>query len=438
MNDKTNTANPIKSSTRYEYTVVAINWFILGFVALDRLLIANLFPWIIPAFKIDYTQAGLLMAILGVTWSVSALVFGGISDKIGRRIIIIPATLLFSLTSWMSGLVTSFAQLLGLRAAMGVAEGAYYPTAIATVAEESKPERRAANVGFFLSAFPIIGMVVGPIYATTIATVWGWRMALYLTLIPGILLALLFWRMVHEPATTAARRQAKKEGRTETITESSEFKGWKHVFTYRNISLGALVAIFGMAWSFTFLTFGMTFLTQVRQLEPQAAGLTMAMLGVGGAIGSFLIPYFSDQYGRKPAMIVAAILTALSTLGLVFWAVSPWSLSLSVFLMGMFGYGMFPIITGAIPFESVPINLTASAVGVIIFVSEIIGGAGAPALGGMVADAYGLQFTIVTAGICAFLAAACSVGLKETAPKVLARRGAAGGANPGADGVNVN
>ncbi|KUO77613.1 MAG: hypothetical protein APF81_25490 [Desulfosporosinus sp. BRH_c37] len=438
MNDKTNKENLIISSTRYEYTVVVINWFIVGFVALDRLLIANLFPWVIPALKIDYTKAGLVMAILSVTWSVSALVFGGISDKIGRRIIISSATLIFSLLSWMSGLVTSFAQLLGIRAVMGVAEGAYYPTAIATVAEESKPERRAMNVGLCLSAFNMIGMVLCPIYATTVATVWGWRMAIYLTAIPGIILALLSWRMLHEPASTATRRQAKKEGRIEAEIESGESKGWSHIFTYRNILLGALVAIFCMGWSLTFLTFGMTFLMHVNQLAPQAAGLTMAMLGVGGAIGSFLIPYFSDQYGRKPAMIVAGILTAIATFSLVFWAVSPWSMSLCVFLMGMFGYGLFPIITGAVPFESVPINLTASAVGVIIFVSEIIGGAGASALGGMVADAYGLNFTIVIGGICALLAAACSFGLKETAPKVLARRGAAGGAKPGAAGTSVN
>ena len=437
MNDQTK-VNPIKSSTRYEYTVVAINWFILGFVALDRLLIANLFPWVIPALKIDYTKAGLIMSMLGLTWSVSAIFFGGLSDKIGRRIIIIPATIIFSLLSWMSGLVTGFAQLLGFRAVMGVAEGAYYPTAIATVAEESKPERRATNIGIFSSAFQIIGVVLCPIYATTVAMAWGWRMALYLTAIPGIILAILFWRLVREPASTAARRQEKKESRTEAETKSGEYKSWRYVFTYRNVSLGALVSIFCVGWSFTYLTFGMTFLMQVRHLAPQAAGLTMAMLGVGGAIGSLLIPYFADQYGRKPAMIVSGILTALATVSLALWAVNPSSMSLCIFLMGLFGYGMFPIITGAIPFESVPINLAGSAVGVIIFVSELIGGAGAPALGGIVADAHGLQFTIVIGGILALLTAVFSFGLKETAPKVLARRQAAGGANLGAAGTSVN
>ena len=97
--------NTERHSSGYEYTVVALNWFIFGFVALDRLLIANLFPWVLPALKMSYTQAGLVMSIVGVAWAVAAIVFGGVSDKIGRRIIIIPATFVFSLLSWMSGLV---------------------------------------------------------------------------------------------------------------------------------------------------------------------------------------------------------------------------------------------------------------------------------------------------------------------------------------------
>lgn len=435
MSEKPNMLNPVKS-TRYEYTVVALNWFILGFVALDRLLIANLFPWVIPALKMDYTQAGLVMSVLGVTWSVSALIFGGVSDKVGRRIIIIPATVIFSLLSWMSGMVTSLGQLLGVRAFMGVAEGAYYPAAIATVAEESKPERRATNLGIFQSAFSIVGMVICPIYATAIAMLWGWRAALYLTLIPGIVLALLFWRMVREPASTAAKRQTKNEGQKEVPAGSGESKGWTKVFTYRNVSVGALIAIFGMGWSFTILTFLMTFLTDVRQLTPQAAGMTMAMLGIGGAVGSFLIPYLSDQFGRKPMLILSGILTAVATYCLGFWAGSQLGVSLSIFFMGLFGYGLFPILTGAIPFESVPINLTASAVGVIIFIGEIIGASGAPAIGGIVADAYGLNFTLATGALSVLIAAVLSFGLKETAPKVLARRGAAG-ANPGAPGAGM-
>jgi MFS family permease len=422
MNDKTDKTNAVTLTTGYEYTVVALNFFIVGFVALDRLLIANLFPWVMPSLKIDYTQAGLIMAVLSLTWSVSAIVFGGVSDRIGRKIIIIPATIVFSLLSWISGMVNALGQLLGIRAFMGVAEGAYYPTAIATVAEESKPERRAANIGIFLSAFNIVGMILCPIYSTFAATHWGWRMALYLTVIPGILLALLFWRLVREPASTALKKQARKEARTTGETGPGGTKGWLHIFTYRNVIVGAFGAIFCMGWSFTILTFAMTFNTQARHLAPQIAGFTMAMLGLGGAIGSFVIPYLSDQLGRKAGIIFAGFCTAIATFALAFWSASVGGMMLCFFLMGFFGYGIFPILTGALPYESVPFHLTASAVGFIVFIGEIIGAAAAPAIGGMLADKYGLHITMASAAVSVFVATICAFALKETAPKVLSRR----------------
>jgi predicted MFS family arabinose efflux permease len=412
-------------STRYEYTVIALNWFILGFVFLDRLLIAFLFPWVLPALKMSLTQAGLVMSVLGITWAVAAIVFGGISDKVGRRIIIIPATLVFSLGSWLSGLVSSFATLLPIRGVMGIAEGAYFPAAVATVAEVSAPTRRATNIGIFQSAVAIVGMLIAPLYATAVATAWGWRMALYLTSIPGVILAILFWRIVQEPASTAARKQAKKARQFgAAVAEAGPSQGvsWPQVLKYRNVWLGAIVAIFVMGWSFTFLTFGMVFLTKVRQISPATAGPMMALHGLGGAIGYIGLTWLSDQVGRRTAMICGGILTAITTFGLVYWASTPSSMMLYIFLMGAFGLGMFPVINGPVAFEAVPISLAASSVGVIIFVGEVVGAAVVPALGGMLADARGLPLTMAAGAICAIIVAILSAGLIETAPKVLARR----------------
>ena len=151
----------------------------------------------------------------------------------------------------------------------------------------------------------------------------------------------------------------------------------------------------------------------------------MAMHGLGAAIGYFLLPWFADQYGRKTAMILAGILTAIATFCLAFWAFSGTAMTLCVFLMGLFGLGMFPVINGAVPFEAVPFSLSASAVGIIIFIGEVIGAAVVPAVGGVLADAYGLHITMAASAISAVLVAVCSLALRETAPKVLARRSTA-------------
>ena len=88
----------------------------------------------------------------------------------------------------------------------------------------------------------------------------------------------------------------------------------------------------------------MSFFTQGRQLPPQTAGFTMAMLGIGGALGSFAIPFLSDQLGRKAGIIFAGFCTVIATFALAYWSVSLPSMMLCFFLMGFFGYGIFPVL----------------------------------------------------------------------------------------------
>src|SRR3972149_2462823 len=149
---------------RYEYTAVLIHFFIWGFVALDRIAISFLFPLMLPELKMGFTEAGLVMSIVGLTWAAGGLIFGIFSDKYGRKTFIIPATIAFSILSWMSGLSRNFGQLLAIRAVLGLPEGAYYAAGTATIAEVSTPKRRGLMIGIHHSAWAIIGALLGPIY----------------------------------------------------------------------------------------------------------------------------------------------------------------------------------------------------------------------------------------------------------------------------------
>lgn len=407
----------------YENTVILINWCIFGFVALDRLLIANLFPWVLPELRLNFTQAGLIMSVLALTWAFGSMIFGGITDRVGRRVVILPATIVFSVLSWITGFATSIAMLLPIRGVMGLAEGAFFPAAIATVAEESTPNRRALNIGIFESAFAIVGILICPIYATAAAAAWGWRWAIFLTIIPGLILAALFWRFVREPASTAALIKARKEGNAAALkSDAGHSVSWGHILTYRNVIVCCFTAIFVMGWFFLFVSFGMLFLTRIRGFHPGQAGIIISMWGVGGVLGYLALTWLADQIGRKPAVIIGGVLTALATYMMAYGTTSRAGLMFSIFLMGLFGLGLFALSNGVLPFESVPRSLCGSASGLVVFIGEFVGAAILPALGGMLADKFGLQATMLACAACGILVAICGTALKETAPKVLARR----------------
>ena len=88
-----------KEEGYYEWRIVILLALLGGVFMLNRLTIVYLFPFIIPEFKISYAQAGGLTSVLAITSAIAIWFFGWISDRIGRKIILIPATLFFSLMS---------------------------------------------------------------------------------------------------------------------------------------------------------------------------------------------------------------------------------------------------------------------------------------------------------------------------------------------------
>ncbi len=402
----------------YEYTVLVIHWFIWGFVAADRLLIAYLFPMVLPDLKMSFTQAGFLMSILGIVWGIMAIFGGGISDKFGRKTVIIPATLIFSLTSWATGLARSFFQLSFIRGIMGGAEGAYYPTGVATIAEEARPSRRGLWIGLHQTGFPVYGLFLAPIYATQIGSAYGWRWAFYLTLIPGIILALVHWVFIREPKSVAERIEARKKGIAHKIVaEDGKHVTVGSVLKFRNIILSIFISICFMTWLWVFSSFGTLYLTKVQNMQMTTAGFVMSAWGIGGLFGMFCLAGISDYIGRKTALIIACPLAGLATLWFAFGGGSPVVLFIVMLFVGFFGSGAYPIFLSAIPSETVPFALAGLAIGIPTGVGELIGAGVLPTIGGMMADAYGLGSTMVLAGVAPLVATIFALFVIETAPR---------------------
>jgi len=88
------------------------------------------------------------------------------------------------------------------------------------------------------------------------------------------------------------------------------------------------------------------------------------------------------------------------------------------------GVGCFPLLMATVPAETVPAGNLARALGLIMGVAEVVGGVIAPTVAGMLGDAVSpaAPFYLCAGG--ALLAALACLGLIETAPAVLRRRGA--------------
>lgn len=397
--------NDNKWNARYEYTAVAMLALGFGLVGLDRFIILPLFPVMMAELHLDYQDLGNISAILAIAWGISSIFMGRLSDRIGRRKVLIPAVLLFSLLAGLSGLANGVAALLLIRAVMGVSEGAFTPTAIAATAESSHPSRRGLNIGIQQAFFPILGLGLAPILATQLLLVLpSWRWVFVVVSLPGFLLAWFLYRKLRETRAPAAAEAPQEQGR------------WLDALRYRNVLLNIL-GMFCMLTSLFVLSVMMpNYLTDYLHLELQQMGFVMSAIGLGGFIGQLLLPGLSDRLGRKPVVLGSFVATGACIWLLMHTGAEPLTLFALLFLTTFFNFSMICMTVGPLTGESVPLPLVSTATGLVVGIGEVFGGGVAPALAGYIAQHHGIQYTLYLAlgGVALGLVAASL--LRETAP----------------------
>ena len=100
----------------------------------------------------------------------------------------------------------------------------------------------------------------------------------------------------------------------------------------------------------------------------------------------------------------------------------------AIFVIGWALNGIFPLFMATVPSESVPPAMAATVFGLCMGICEITGGAGGPAIAGIVADEVGLQGPLWMMTGLTLVGGLFAFGLEESAPRVLARQRAAAAA----------
>jgi predicted MFS family arabinose efflux permease len=379
----------------------------MGVVFLDRNAFGLLAPMIQPEFMLSNAQVGMITGILAVTWSLSSFGLARLADATGRtKLLLVAATVVFSMASISSGLAIGLLTLLAARAVMGFAEGGLPPLSTHIVTSEVAPERRGLAIGTLstigLQAIPMLG----PLVIVGIGTLYGWRAAFWIAGIPGLILAAVIWFLVRNPAHE--RADDKPRGSVLPLLKT------------RNIRFTVVLASLNMTFVVGILGFLPLYLVNVVGLGNVMMGAVVTAQGAAGVLFAFVFPMLSDRYGRKPVIMVSYVLSAM---GLLLLAFSGGALALvfagSMLIAGVFGASI--LIMVVIPGESASAHLKATAMGFNAGVGEMLGAGVMPVVIGWAADRVGLGILPwILMGV-VVLVCLISPGLKETAPKVVAR-----------------
>ncbi len=363
-----NAKPPVHSNAKKAALLVAFMWVAYFLNYCDRQAVFSMTGSLKTDLKMTDTQLGLIGAIFLWVYAFGCPIAGQIGDRFSKRLLVVISLVIWSLVTVATGFAGTAVMMLGLRAAMGVSESMFMPTAIALTANAHPPNLRSRAIAALTTA-QIAGTVVGSWFGGWMADRGEWRAAFFILGAVGVLYAVpyfLFLRTVDKnPAEIV-----KTSGRSLAVTVLTKIP------TFIVLCLVFPVFVFGLWLLYGWLP---TFLREKFELTQADAAFNatvylQATTAVGLLGGGFLADalYRRTKASRLWLMTASLILCApcLHYLGS--------SETMMATRIAAAGFGLFSglLIGNIFPaaFEVVPADTRASAVGILNFFGAIMSG----------------------------------------------------------------
>ena len=166
----------------------------------QRMIIAILLPAIKSDVGLSDRQLGILMGGgFALLYAIAGVPLARWADRHVRRVFLAGAAVIWSCASGLFGLSQSFLQMLGARIALGIGESICIPTSHSLIADYVSARNRPLALGVH-STGGVIGVTLSLVSGGYLALTQGWRMAMILFALPGLVLAALLLLTLREPA----------------------------------------------------------------------------------------------------------------------------------------------------------------------------------------------------------------------------------------------
>lgn len=410
-----NATASVRFNARRAALLVAFMWVAYFLNYCDRQAVFSMTGSLKADLKMSDTQLGLIGAIFLWVYAFACPIAGQLGDRYSKRLLVVISLVIWSLVTVATGFAGTVVMLLGLRAAMGISEALFMPTAIALTANAHPPSLRSRAIAVLTTA-QIAGTVAGSWFGGWMADRGEWRAAFFILGAIGVLYAVpyfLFLRKVDENPPEIVKTSGK----------SFAFPVLMKVRTFLLLCVVFPVFVFGLwllyGWLPTFLRekFDLTQSDAAFNATIYLQATTAVGLLGGGVLADAL--YQRTKASRLWLMTASLFLCApcLHYLGS--------SDTLSATRIAAAGFGLFSgLFMGNVfpaAFEVVPADTRASAVGILNFCGAIMSGFAA-LFGGLWKDSLGIDRLLSLTAVAYLVAGIILVyGIKRLFPRDVAK-----------------
>lgn len=370
---------------RAPHFALALVFIVSVFNYTDRYMIAILLPSIRQEFHLSDTQMGFLTGLAFTFFYVlMGVPIARLADQYSRRKILSISLAIWSLMTAACGLAQNFVQLVIARVLVGIGEAGSSPPSYSLLSDLYPPKKRAGPMAVYLAGGPA-GILIGFTLGGWLAEQYGWRTALVSVGLPGILFALLLYKLLVDPA------RGQTDGAVANLPAVPFSQGLKALLSNPTFRHAALGCAFYNALIVAYVNWLPSFFVRTHGLGLKETGFMLALtIGPSQLFGVIAGGYFADHlsrfdvrwYVRFPAIVIL-LATPLFMLSLFLGSAN--AAFACLFLPLMIGV-MQTSPAFAITQSLVEVRMRAVASAVLILIINVISGGFGPVAVGFISD----------------------------------------------------
>lgn len=253
---------------------------------------------------------GLIFSVFFFAYTMMQIPSGLLADKFGRKSIIIPGFILFTIGAVLVGFSTSLMFILVASFITGLGQGTYYGPAYSISSETIPKEKRGISTAIINSG-SALGMAIGLIGSSFLVKEagWNWRVLLFITAGLAFSLMLVFAKNIKKTAATAKASDA-EQGDAADAQEKATLK--------RLLANPKMVASYVLYFAtcygyYMIVTWLPSYLQEERGFHGTAIGFAAALVAFSAVPGALLFSRLSDKFMNKKItfIIVLELLAAV-------------------------------------------------------------------------------------------------------------------------------
>lgn len=361
------------------------------------IVIPPIIPFLVSDLGITYGEAGFLLTIFFIMYSIFQLPAGILADRIGKIRIMVVGLVAMAGTILFASFADSYGMLLVAQTLAGIGGSTFHPTGMSIISDVETRETEGKAMGVF-GFGGALGTMSSPLVVGGLAAIAGWRIALLGAALLGITITALSVPFLVASESSGSTPVRTDGGRSLTLRGLFHpLKSLIDVPITRGIVLLFLITLVLSLQHRAIQTFTTSYIAAETGASTSVGNLAFFTLLLGGSLASLWAGDLADRFNRELLGIGAAIATAIlvgATLLITpLFGGFPFELLIAVLalwfaVVGVMMYASYPV-KNALVSEKANSASSGSLFG-IIQTASAAGSASGPAIFGVLATEWGV------------------------------------------------